>query len=252
MLAAHTRISPTGQALCRGIGLDFPAAGGYTPRFGELSDAVARAVRGPARTRGGRRRRVGTRRPRRGPAGRATVADPPKPGVLDRPLDPEPADTAGRAFVLPTVQLDPPLGFAGPSGVLPRSGNSPEFETVEDRWRIGLPDWDRYGQGHPRRARLPVPARQRWEPVQPERPQGRLPDHRPAHVPRTSRPPRRRSSRPAPSRPPTTPFESTAPRRAGGLLRHDRAVRVQPALPVLGSTCSTATRRSSRSTGGSR
>jgi hypothetical protein len=83
------------------------------------------------------------------PAGRATVADPPRPGVLDRPLDPEPADTAGRAFVLPTVQLDPPLGFAGPSGVLPRSGNSPEFETVEDRWRLGVPYWDRYGQGFP-------------------------------------------------------------------------------------------------------
>src|SRR2546423_219308 len=43
----------------------------------------------------------------------------------------------------------PPLGFAGPSGVLPRSGNSPEYETVEDRWRIGFPFWDRYGQGFP-------------------------------------------------------------------------------------------------------
>jgi hypothetical protein len=73
-----------------------------------------------------------------------------RPGVLGRPLDPEsPADTTGRAFVLPTVQLDPPLGFSGPSSVLPRSGNSPEFETVEDRWRIGFPFWDRYGQGFP-------------------------------------------------------------------------------------------------------
>lgn len=44
----------------------------------------------------------------------------------------------------------PTLGYAGPSGILPRSGNNAEYETMEDRWRIGLPEWDRYGQGHPR------------------------------------------------------------------------------------------------------
>src|SRR5437763_1789218 len=73
-----------------------------------------------------------------------------RPGVLNRPLDPEPpADTAGRAFIVPTVKLDPPLGFTGPSGIIPRSGSNAEYQTVEDRWRIGFPYWDRYGQGFP-------------------------------------------------------------------------------------------------------
>src|SRR5258708_30671718 len=85
--------------------------------------------------------------------------DPPRPGVLNRPLDPPPTDDAGRAFVLPAVQLDPPLGFTGPSGVLPRSGSNLEFETVEDRWRIGFPFWDRYGQGFPAGQDYPYPLR---------------------------------------------------------------------------------------------
>jgi hypothetical protein len=33
---------------------------------------------------------------------------------------------------------------------MPRSGNNKEFDTIEDRWRIGLPEWDRYDLGHPR------------------------------------------------------------------------------------------------------
>jgi hypothetical protein len=44
----------------------------------------------------------------------------------------------------------PTLGFAGPSGVALRSGGNAEYETIEDRWRIGFPEWDRYGAGHPR------------------------------------------------------------------------------------------------------
>ncbi|HSQ58319.1 MAG TPA: hypothetical protein VLM40_21540 [Gemmata sp.] len=44
----------------------------------------------------------------------------------------------------------PTLGYAGQSGVRPRSGSNAEFDTVEDRWRIGFPEWDRYGIGHPR------------------------------------------------------------------------------------------------------
>lgn len=42
-----------------------------------------------------------------------------------------------------------PLGFSGPSGVLPSEGQtSPHFVPVEDRWRVGLPRWDRYGEDH--------------------------------------------------------------------------------------------------------
>ena len=42
--------------------------------------------------------------------------------------------------------FDPPLGYAGPSGVLPIDGRSdPHFAPIVDRWRIGFPEWDRYG-----------------------------------------------------------------------------------------------------------
>ncbi|MDB5311700.1 MAG: hypothetical protein JWO38_5902 [Gemmataceae bacterium] len=81
---------------------------------------------------------------------RDTTRDP-----LDRLLDPQkplpptapPADD--RPISLAAYVYDPPLGFAGPSGVIPRSGRNDEYDTVEDRWRIGFPDWDRYGQGRP-------------------------------------------------------------------------------------------------------
>lgn len=82
---------------------------------------------------------------------RDTTGDP-----LDRLLDPQqplpttapPAD--GQPLSLATYVFSPPLGFAGPSGVYPRSGGNDEFDTVEDRWRIGFPAWDRYGKGHPK------------------------------------------------------------------------------------------------------
>ena len=39
---------------------------------------------------------------------------------------------------------DAPLGFSGPSGVLPSEfQESSHFAPVEDRWRIGFPEWDR-------------------------------------------------------------------------------------------------------------
>jgi len=82
------------------------------------------------------------------PPGKAEViGDPLRPGVLGRPLDPPDKPNENRALVLPVLQLDAPLGFTGPSGVLPRSGDNPEYQTVEDRWRIGFPYWDRYGAG---------------------------------------------------------------------------------------------------------
>jgi hypothetical protein len=73
--------------------------------------------------------------------------------LLDRPLEtpPPPADFVappeGAGFRYP---MDPPLGFAGRSSVLPTvtQGDS-DFVPVEDRWRLGFPAWDRYGQGHP-------------------------------------------------------------------------------------------------------
>ncbi len=43
-----------------------------------------------------------------------------------------------------------PYGFTGPSGIKPTEfQTSNHFIPVEDRWRLGLPDSDRYGKGHP-------------------------------------------------------------------------------------------------------
>ncbi len=45
----------------------------------------------------------------------------------------------------------PTAGFSGASSVLPEEQQeTSHFVPMEDRWRIGLPDWDRYGRGHPR------------------------------------------------------------------------------------------------------
>jgi hypothetical protein len=47
--------------------------------------------------------------------------------------------------------VDPPLGYTGPSGILPREAQQDShFVPMEDRWRIGFPEWDRYDRGHPR------------------------------------------------------------------------------------------------------
>lgn len=46
--------------------------------------------------------------------------------------------------------IDPPPGYTGPSGIAPREEQqSSHFVPLEDRWRIGLREWDRYGRGHP-------------------------------------------------------------------------------------------------------
>ena len=72
---------------------------------------------------------------------------------IDRLLDPaNPAKPGGQqdAATQAAYAYFPTLGFAGQSGVLPRSGSNNEYETVEDRWRTGFPAWDRYGLNHPR------------------------------------------------------------------------------------------------------
>jgi hypothetical protein len=73
-------------------------------------------------------------------------------------IDRVPQDFAGLPSVLnddPYMSpllwpVDPPTGYAGPSGILPREvQQDSHFVPMEDRWRIGLPEWDRYGRGHP-------------------------------------------------------------------------------------------------------
>jgi hypothetical protein len=70
-----------------------------------------------------------------------------------RPLEPKAENGNGEVQpasytnTLTAPPFDPPLGFSGASRVVPRSGSNAEFVTVEDRWRIGFPEWDRYGKG---------------------------------------------------------------------------------------------------------
>src|SRR5262245_57897722 len=95
------------------------------------------------------------------PADEPRVAPVPPP--IQRPpipRDPEPPDNS--KFFTPITDLppeeralyqtpvDPPLGFTGRSGIAPRDvQEDPHFVPVEDRLRIGFPEWDRYGRGHP-------------------------------------------------------------------------------------------------------
>jgi hypothetical protein len=76
------------------------------------------------------------------------------PDVLNRPIEPPftqavPPLTFDGGALLGT-SVDAPLGFTGPSSVLPTEAQeSSDFVPIEDRWRIGFPEWDRYGKGHP-------------------------------------------------------------------------------------------------------
>ena len=82
-----------------------------------------------------------------------------QPSILsERAIDRVPNDFLGLPsliaddpYVPPLLwPVDPPLGFTGPSGILPREQQeSSHFVPMEDRWRIGFPEWDRYGRGHP-------------------------------------------------------------------------------------------------------
>jgi hypothetical protein len=80
------------------------------------------------------------------------------PLLRDQALDriqqdfvPLPEFTAEDEFMPPLLwPVDPPTGYAGPSGILPREAQeNSHFVPMEDRWRIGLPEWDRYDRNHP-------------------------------------------------------------------------------------------------------
>jgi hypothetical protein len=89
-------------------------------------------------------------------AGAEEVAAPdadPEPTVLGDPYR-NPFDFAGERPVAEPLfrhRMFPTAGFSGASGVLPSERQeSAHFVPIEDRWRIGLPPWDRYDRGHPR------------------------------------------------------------------------------------------------------
>jgi hypothetical protein len=86
------------------------------------------------------------------PANRGTTAL--QPEVLRRPIEAPPATDLPRPLFdngpFLRLPMDPPYGYTGPSGVLPtESQESSHFVPIEDRWRIGYPEWDRYDKGHP-------------------------------------------------------------------------------------------------------
>jgi hypothetical protein len=91
--------------------------------------------------------------------------------LLDRPLDTPPQawpdflpDPLGLAPPF-QVERDPPPGFTGPSGVAPTVVQTDgHFVPVEDRWRIGYPEWDRYGKDHPAQDDYPYEIGRWWDP----------------------------------------------------------------------------------------
>ena len=169
------------------------------------------------------------------------------------PRSPAPeTPTPSPTFPLPwRTPVDPPTGFTGKSSILPREGQSdPHFVPLEDRWRIGYPEYDRYGNGHPVGSDYLYQPGRILDPFNQNVLKGDLSDHRPAHLPR-----RHRHRRHVPRGPADADGDDA-------VREHRPAVRVQllrPAEPVAlprtssccRSTCSTAMPRSSRSTGGS-
>ncbi|MGV3484554.1 MAG: hypothetical protein ACO1RT_09060 [Planctomycetaceae bacterium] len=85
----------------------------------------------------------------------ARPSDDVRPPVLRRADEDAaalPAPAAGEDHTNPLARVPEryPYGFAGPTGVQPTEGQtSSHFVPVEDRWRLGSVDWDRYGKGHP-------------------------------------------------------------------------------------------------------
>ena len=58
-----------------------------------------------------------------------------------------------------------PLGFTGPSGILPtEEQESSHFVPIVDRWRSGFPEWDRYDKGHPAGVDYPYVEGHWWDP----------------------------------------------------------------------------------------
>jgi len=85
---------------------------------------------------------------------------PPDMGVTD--AVPPIADEYGSYL---ETQKYATLGFAGPSGLLPSEfQESDHFAPVEDRWRLGFPEWDRYGFEHPFGDDYPYSEGHWWDP----------------------------------------------------------------------------------------
>lgn len=90
------------------------------------------------------------------------------PGILVEPEDQSFGDFSLEATDLEMMfrfDTGVPLGFTGPSGVAPTEDQeSNHFVPVEDRWRSGFPEWDRYGKGHPWGVDYPYVEGHWWDP----------------------------------------------------------------------------------------
>lgn len=85
-----------------------------------------------------------------------TPEAPANPPVLGRDVAPEPPPPGPAPEPTFTGTLvDPPAGFTGRSSVRPSVNPNLDFVPMEDRWRIGVPTWDRYGRGHPLQDQYP-------------------------------------------------------------------------------------------------
>jgi hypothetical protein len=140
-------------------------------------------------------------------------ADPVSPGVL-RPPDEMLTAPEAPAVELPMDRflypIEAPLGYTGPTGILPSEGPAgSDFVPIEDRWRMGLPQWDRYGRGHPLIEDYPFTEGTLWDPYNQNVLKGDYPiigQHTFLNITLTSQ--ALLEGRQVPT--PTTPFESTS------------------------------------------
>jgi hypothetical protein len=88
--------------------------------------------------------------------------------LLERPIEPKPTKDQPQPPAGPPVfQVpgNPPAGFTGRSSVAPTEvPEDGHFIPVEDRWRIGMPEWDRYGKDHPKLDDYPLDIGRIWDP----------------------------------------------------------------------------------------
>ncbi len=70
-----------------------------------------------------------------------------------------------QSLALLQQSIYPPLGYTGPSGVLPSEAQqTSDFVPIEDRWRMGFSPWDRYDKGHPPVDDYPYVEGHWWDP----------------------------------------------------------------------------------------
>jgi len=87
----------------------------------------------------------------------ATSGELPESGILGE------QGTAGKPLF--RTLFDPPAGYTGGTSLFPTEAQSNDhFVPVEDRWRVGSPQWDRYGKGHPAVDDYPFVQGAWWDP----------------------------------------------------------------------------------------